>query len=272
MRRTHTAFTLVELLIVIAIIGILMSILIPALSNSTASARRTACANNMRQIVLAIANYAQDNKDALYNLGGGTTFAPVNCNGSGNLDGLIGPVKYLTAEVGYDPALPKDFRYYTGPGGSRISFYSVMPIVGLPSGVTLTNSAAKPRWSKFSDVPRDKAMVTDVFRVAGNVNHPARNGTPYWNLALRDGSAKTVQMPKPAYDHYQAVPATVQNNWWVHNDLIRVLELVADGRDPSHANMNPQAWPWATGTNASQYSYIPLDGGPTREGRAHALR
>ena len=59
------AFTLLELLVVIAVIGILAALLLPSLSRAKEKARRTACLSNLRQVNFAIKLYADDNADSL---------------------------------------------------------------------------------------------------------------------------------------------------------------------------------------------------------------
>lgn len=59
-RGRKAAFTLIELLIVIAIIAILASIIFPVFARARESARRAGCQSNMKQLGLAITQYAQD--------------------------------------------------------------------------------------------------------------------------------------------------------------------------------------------------------------------
>jgi len=96
-------FTLVELLVVIAIIGILVALLLPAIQAAREAARRTECANNMKQLGIALHNY-HDTYKALPSLGQGTSssVSPEFNSNYGGMSGLVVMLPFLEQQALYN--------------------------------------------------------------------------------------------------------------------------------------------------------------------------
>jgi prepilin-type N-terminal cleavage/methylation domain-containing protein len=98
--RRQEAFTLVELLVVMAIIALLIAVLLPAVQAAREAARSIACKNNLRQLALALANYqaARGTYPPSFQIAHGTTLS--SNNGSWSIHGRILP--YLEETRAYE--------------------------------------------------------------------------------------------------------------------------------------------------------------------------
>jgi len=157
--RRNSAFTLIELLIVIAIIAILAAILFPVFNNARKKALQTSCISNLQQLGTAMRMYAQDFDDqfpyALYNDVMRSGWADVIFAGYVNNDQIYDcPANTLRMDrytgVGY--AQSRFIRAYEGEAGVGYSYgiNAMEPNISLTPQVTTGGPAGK-RQSNIED-------------------------------------------------------------------------------------------------------------------------
>lgn len=163
-QRVGSAFTLLELLIVVFIIAILFALLLPALRTAKEPARRMRCGNNLKQVGLALHNYHSSYDHLPMQMGG--TFDPNSDSGGtmppGNnryrLSFLVGLLPYIEQQAlweqiatssaaepaeGFAPMGPARWTRKYAPWQEQISAFRCPsdPGAGLP-GLGRTNYAA----------------------------------------------------------------------------------------------------------------------------------
>ncbi len=177
--RRRNGFTLIELLVVIAIIAILIGLLLPAVQKVREAAARMQCQNNLKQIGLAIHNFASTYNTLLPSGGEGTDFANFP-QGPSQFD----PFSFFTVILPYVEQqnvynLMTVTQYYEATPNNIAAAQSVVKIFLCPS------NALRPATGKdnegFGYTDYGPTVYTDVDPVTGLRNRSTRvNGALHW--------------------------------------------------------------------------------------------
>jgi prepilin-type N-terminal cleavage/methylation domain-containing protein/prepilin-type processing-associated H-X9-DG protein len=126
-RRKRAAFTLIEILVVISIIALLAAILFPVFARARENARRASCQSNLKQIGLAMRQYADDYDGRLANVYVCRLQQDELAWGAAN-GNLPGSYYIYWPQIIYP--YTKSTQIYVCPSGDQTSFVKAKPYVG----------------------------------------------------------------------------------------------------------------------------------------------
>ena len=241
--RKGRAFSIVELLVVVAILSVLLAILVPALGRAKELARRAVCASNLKQIGSSVGTYAAQSREWLPTLTGhgGTTLSCTHwvrwfyVEGYGDHNywnlGLLYKTDIATdGGLYYCPSQPdkwfrlktyspwhSNYQSGTSANGVRIA-YGFNPYVVDP------DTPDKSRlYTRHATMPPYRVLASDLVQTRGTVAHVAEPG---WNVLYPHGGVRFVIDPS-IYDDDLAQPGFTEQNFPAHQSAMLKLEADA---------------------------------------------
>ena len=212
------AFTLTEMLIVIALIALLLSIVLPSIGRGKELARRTVCRANLGALASAMIAYAQDNKDRVPLACLGAKGSEIRARGyaisyrwvtlDGNPDGQAVPdahlglltlpgEEYVSAPEQFycpsnrDPAFGynSSANSWFDKGGGTNAGYTTRPVFAWEDdggAASEHTSSSGDKLPKMMDFNAGEAMIADILSYPGFLDNHHETGV---NVVRFDGSA-----------------------------------------------------------------------------------
>jgi len=148
--RTPTGFTLVELLVVMAIIALLVALILPAVQSAREASRRSVCSSNMRAVAQAVVTFESHKKQYPSVVDRNAATATPNTDGSTGYSWIFMVLPYMEQQQIFDAVSLGTANLTTGPfnaaanSGGTPAAAEVIPILGCPaySGGKTTSGAA----------------------------------------------------------------------------------------------------------------------------------